>query len=113
MEEEEAIPIQPEIASARSVFIKSNVDKIHTMKAEGKTKDEIQEVCEGFAKEYPTLFKMMFSDSYNMGSLKTMITMLEKMGTGEMTQHQASVVVGQRLHDVYIKPRIPNMERKE
>jgi hypothetical protein len=39
--------------------------------------------------------------------------MLEKMGSEELTQHQASVIVGQRLHDVYIKPRIPEMERKD
>jgi len=25
-----------------------------------------------------------------------------------MSQHQASVVVGQRLHDIYIKPKMSN-----
>jgi hypothetical protein len=42
----------------------------------------------------------------NDPSLRTMISMLEKMGTGELSQHQASVIVGQRLHDKFIKPAL-------
>jgi hypothetical protein len=32
--------------------------------------------------------------------------MLERMGRNEITQDQASGVVGQRLYDKYIKPNI-------
>jgi hypothetical protein len=35
------------------------------------------------------------------------------MGEAQLSQHQASVIVGQRLHDVFIKPKMPDMERKE
>ena len=35
-----------------------------------------------------------------------MLAMLERMGTGDMTQDQASVIVGQRLYDTFIKPNI-------
>jgi hypothetical protein len=84
------------------------------MKAEGKSKEEIQRECAPFVTDYPSLFKMvMKTDGYNEGSLKTMLAMLERMGSGELTQHQASVIVGQRLHDVYIKPKVPDMEVKE
>ena len=35
-----------------------------------------------------------------------MLFMLEKMGSGEMSQHQASVVIGQKLHDKFIQPAL-------
>ena len=35
-----------------------------------------------------------------------MLGALERMGTGHITQHQASVAVGQQLHDTYIKPML-------
>lgn len=112
--EEPAIPLEPSVAAARSAFIKSNIAKVNALKASGKNRSEIEEAVPRFAEDYPALFKLLMNtDSNNEGSLKTMITMLEKMGSGELTQHQASVIVGQRLHDIYIKPRIPEMERKE
>lgn len=109
--EEEAIPLEPGIARARSDYINSNINKIIKLKEEGKNKEEIQEMFERFIVDYPTLFKMVMSPNYNEGSLKTMMAMLEKMGSGELTQHQASVIVGQRLHDVYIKPKVDEIER--
>ena len=109
--EEEAIPLEPGVARARSDYINSNIDKIIKLKQEGKSKEEIQEMFERFIVDYPTLFKMVMSPNYNEGSLKTMMAMLEKMGSGELTQHQASVIVGQRLHDVYIKPKVDEIER--
>ena len=35
-----------------------------------------------------------------------MLSMLEKMGSSELSQHQASVIVGQRLYDNYVKPAV-------
>uniref|UniRef100_A0A6C0KPW5 Uncharacterized protein n=1 Tax=viral metagenome TaxID=1070528 RepID=A0A6C0KPW5_9ZZZZ len=113
-DEEPAIPLEPAVARARSAFIRSNLDKIIAMKAQGKSKEDIEAEVPRFSVDYPSLFKMvMKTDGYNEGSLKTMLAMLEKMGSGEFTQHQASVIVGQRLHDVYIKPKVPDMERKD
>jgi hypothetical protein len=109
--EEEAIPLEPGVARTRSDYIKSNLDKMIKLKQEGKTKEEIQEMFERFIVDYPSLFKMVMSPNYNEGSLKTMMAMLERMGSGELTQHQASVIVGQRLHDVYIKPKVDEIER--
>ena len=113
-EEEPAIPIEPDVAKARSVYIKAKIDRLKEMKAQGKTPLEIEEELSRFSEDYPALFKMLMKpEGYNESSLKTMIALLERMGTGDMTQHQASVVVGQRLHDVYIKPKMPDMERKD
>jgi hypothetical protein len=112
--EEEAIPIEPEVAKARTVYVKAQIERLKAMKEEGKTQAEIEQELSRFSQDYPGLFKMLMrSETYNDASLRTMLALLERMGSGEMTQHQASVVVGQRLHDVYIKPRMPDMERKD
>lgn len=113
-EEEPAIPIEPDVAKARATYVKAQVERVKAMKEAGKTAEEIKAEVSRFAEDYPALFKMlMSSENFNEASLKTMLALLERMGTGEMTQHQASVVVGQRLHDVYIKPKMPDMERTE
>jgi hypothetical protein len=53
---------------------------------------------------------MLNKDVYDEAAVRTMLYMLEKMGTGELSQHQASVIVGQRLHDTYIKPTVDALD---
>jgi hypothetical protein len=109
-EEPPAPPLEPAIAKARAAYVKSNVEKVKTLKEQGKSKEEIQEEVARFAADYPALFKMLMNtENYNEGSLRTMLAMLERMGSGQLTQDQASVIVGQRLHDVYIKPKIDGL----
>jgi bacterioferritin (cytochrome b1) len=113
-EEEPAVPIEPDVAKARATYVKAQVEKVKAMKEAGKSAEEIKAEVSRFAEDYPALFKMlMSSETFNEASLKTMLALLERMGTGEMSQHQASVVVGQRLHNVYIKPKMPDMERTD
>jgi hypothetical protein len=113
--EEPAVPIEPDIAKARATYVKAQVEKVKALKEAGVlSAEEIKAEVSRFAEDYPALFKMlMSSENFNEASLKTMLALLERMGTGEMSQHQASVIVGQRLHDVYIKPKMPDMERTD
>ena len=106
--EEPVIPIEPDVAKARAAYIRATVAKVQALRSEGSSLDAIHEATGTFSKQYPGLFKMLMSDSYNDASLRTMLTLLDKMGTGNLSQHQASVVVGQRLHDIYIKPKMSN-----
>ena len=109
--EEPAIPLDPSVAKARAAYVKDNVNKILALKQEGKSDFEIREEHERFSKDYPQLFKMLMNGvGLNDPSLRTMLSMLEKMGTGELSQHQASVIVGQRLHDKYIKPSLDTLD---
>ena len=105
--EEPSIPLEPEVAAARSKFIKESIEKVKVLKADGKTQEEIAKSVPVFARDYPSLYKMLFKiDISNEAALRTMLAMLERMGTSEMTEDQASGVVGQRLYDTYIKPYI-------
>ena len=108
--EEPAIPIEPDIAKARATYLKDTVTKVKELKAMGKTTEEIQSETGNFSSQYPALFKMLNKDIYDEAAIRTMLYMLEKMGTGELSQHQASVIVGQRLHDTYIKPKVDELD---
>jgi hypothetical protein len=105
--EEPAIPLEPSVAHARNIFIREQIAKVKELKNEGKAIDVIKEEVPRFAEDYPQLFKMLVSnEGYNEATLRTMLSMLEKMGTNELSQHQASVIVGQRLFDNYVKPAV-------
>ncbi len=108
-DEEPAVPIDPAVAAARSVFIKSKIEIVKAQKAQGKLMGEVEQDprLTEFVERYPALFKMLFKiDINNEAALRTMLALLERMGSGQMTQDQASVVVGQRLYDTYIKNKI-------
>lgn len=105
-EEEPAIPLEPAVAKARSAFIRNSYEKIKKLQAEGKSLDEIKKEVNSFFVNYPAAFKMITTPNFNEASFQVMLAMLERMGKGEMTQDQASGVVGQRLYNTYIKPNI-------
>lgn len=108
-EEEPAVPIEPAVAAARTRYVKAKIEIVKGLKGDGMTQAEAQEHAEvkDFAEKYPALFKMLFKiDINNEASLRTMLAMLERMGTGDMSQDQASTVVGQRLYDTFIKTKI-------
>lgn len=106
-QEEPAVPLEPGVAKARAAYVRNQVQKVQDMKAAGKSETDIREEVSRFAADYPTLFKkLLATDDPNDSSLRTMLVMLERMGSGDLTQHQASIIVGQRLHDMYIKPKL-------
>lgn len=93
----------------RAQYIRDSLDLIETYQKEGFTTEQIKEKVPTFARDYKNLFEMVTQPGgYNKQSLKTMLVMLDRMGSGELSQHQASVIVGQRLADTYIKPSLPS-----
>ncbi len=92
----------------RARYVRDTIALIEQYQSEGFTTEQIKEKVPTFVQQYKNLFEMItMPGGYNKQSLKTMLVMLDKMGTGELTQHQASVIVGQRLADTYIKPNLP------
>jgi hypothetical protein len=91
----------------RAQYVRDSIALIEVYQQQGLTTVEIKEKVPTFVRDYKNLFEMVTQPGgYNKQSLKTMLAMLDKMGTGELTQHQASVIVGQRLADTYIKPSV-------
>jgi len=94
-------------ATERSANIRMHVKQITRMVTEGRSKDDIKEVFPVFVEEYPGLFEMLLRpDGFDEKSLALMIAMLDKMGNGKASQHEASIQVGQYLLNSYVKPQI-------
>jgi hypothetical protein len=78
---------------------------VATLKADGRTVAEIEEQLPEFKRDYPYLFEMIAeNDTYDEANLNTMLSMLERMGNGNLNHHQATVIVGERLASKYIQP---------
>jgi hypothetical protein len=91
-------------AAARSLNVKQTVDHILRWKAEGKNAQEIEQLIPTFVQEYPTLFHKVIEPGVDMNMLKSMLALLDRMGQNNLSQHQASVIVGQRLAEKFIRP---------
>jgi hypothetical protein len=105
--EEPAVPLTPAQARTRHAYVMREIDTIRRCLRERKSPEEIQEACPEFAKQFPKLFeKLTNGEEYNESSLRTLLVMLERMGSGQLSQHEASQIVGQRMVDTYIKPKL-------
>jgi hypothetical protein len=89
--------------------VRKSIQQIKAMKAStvGYSKDDIKSGFPEFAEQYPGLFEMVMKPSYDEKSLSLMINMLDKMGAGQTSQHQASIKVGQHLMNEYVNPVLP------
>jgi hypothetical protein len=97
-------PISVELARTRTSYVRTMITKIERYLKDGKTKDEIEQMphVPKFKKEYTALYNMIMTPGYDKQMLYTMLALLEKMGRAEMSQHDASVIIGQRLFDKHI-----------
>lgn len=56
--------------------------------------------------EFPRIFEMLLTRTYPRETLDMMLKNLEKMESGSLSQHDASVAVGTVLVDTYVKPQL-------
>jgi hypothetical protein len=91
-------------AKERIEFVKKMIGLVRIYKGERLSKGEIQERVPEFARDYPHLFNMVMDSSdseFDKQNLAMMLGLLEKMNSGALSQHQASVIVGDRLLKKY------------
>lgn len=89
----------------RAQYIRSMIRDIPKWLAEGDTEDTLKQRIPDFVESYPELFKKLVQQR-DMTPLHNMLTMLDRMGEGRMSQHQASIAVGKKLVDRYITPQL-------
>jgi len=89
----------------RAAYVRARVDEIRRLIALGQNDVQIKEALGSFVTSYPTLFQYAVRTDFDVKQFEMMIGMLDKMGAG-MSQHQASIAVGQHLVDKYVKPMI-------
>jgi hypothetical protein len=92
---------------ARALYVRDMIREITAQVAAGKGADEIKtNPSHGtFATAYPELFKKVI-EKQDLSHLGVMLNALDKMETGALSQHQASILVGQRLVDKFVKPQL-------
>ncbi len=94
-------------ATERSAMIRTHVAQIRRMMAQGKTRDDIKLLFPDFVENYKLLFEMLTRpEGYDERALSMMITMLDKMGSGRLSQHEASVKVGEQLLQKFVMPQV-------
>jgi short-subunit dehydrogenase involved in D-alanine esterification of teichoic acids len=98
-------------ATERSNFVKEHVEKITKMLKDRHSLDDIKSVFPEFCEQYPNILEMITRPGgYDQRSLDLMLRLLEKMGQGVKSQHEASIHVGQHLLDSYVKPQLDSTE---
>jgi hypothetical protein len=98
-------------ATERSAFIRDHVQKVGKMLNDRHSLDDVKAVFPEFCEQYPNILEMITRpEGYDHKSLNLMINMLEKMGQGKASQHEASIQVGQHLLNAYVKPQLDSTE---
>jgi hypothetical protein len=92
---------------ARANYIRDMIRDLSAQVAAGKSATDIKAIptLGTFAKDYPELFKKVM-EKQDLSHLGVMLSALDKMETGSLSQHQASILVGQRLVDKFVKPQL-------
>jgi hypothetical protein len=89
----------------RITYIRDHVRNIQHEMAQGEHVNSITARHADFARDYKELFKKVVQKE-DLGPLNTMFGALEKMSQGSLSQHEASVIVGQKLVDKFVKPQL-------
>jgi hypothetical protein len=88
-------------ATERSMTVKQNILTMVEMIRAGQTEEQIRKELAPFVEKYPELFKKVLSND-DLTPLQNMINLMDRMAAGSLSQHDASVIVGQGLAKAYI-----------
>ena len=91
-------------AKERAIYIRAMVERARDFLAAGRSIEDIKTLLPEFARDYPHLFETVTGPDFDPSTLQTMLVMLDRMGGGSLNHHQASVIVGKRLAQKYIRP---------
>jgi hypothetical protein len=89
----------------RATYIRMMIRDISEWVASGEPENSIRQRAPEFVEQYPELFKKLLAKQ-DLGPMQSMLTMLDRMADGSLSQHQASVIVGKKLVDRYVTPQL-------
>jgi len=89
--------------ATRASLIREKVGTIELLRRKGLNDKQLEKHVDlsDFVEKYPELFKKIISGE-DISMLRNMLDMLDKMGSGNISQHNASVVIGKELASRYI-----------
>ena len=102
--EAEARPLEYD-PNERSRYVRQHLQDIALWMSQGDSEDAIRQRVPDFVEKYPELFRKIIQKQ-DLSPIKSMLAMLDRMGEGRLSQHQASIIVGQKLVDRYVTPQL-------
>lgn len=109
MEEAASRPLEYD-PTTRALYVRTMVRDITHMIQMGETEESIRSKVPEFIEQYPELFKKMIKKE-DLTPIFEMLRLLDNMGTGKLSQHQASVVVGKSLVDRFVTPQLKGTKK--
>jgi hypothetical protein len=89
----------------RAALIRRMLDEIPAAMRREKRESVLKEQFKDFSEYYPELFKKILAKE-DLTPMRVMLAMLDRMADGSINQHQASVIVGERLVEKFVKPQL-------
>ena len=96
--------------SERAQFIRTTLNKLTQWLNEDVPEDEIRKRAPDFVEQYPELFKKIIQRQ-DLTPIQTMLQLLDKMALGHLSQHQASIHIGQKLVDTFVTPQLASPKK--
>jgi hypothetical protein len=91
--------------NSRARYIRTMLQDIALWMTQGDSEEIIKNRVPDFVEKYPELFKKIINRQ-DLSPIQSMLSMLDRMGEGNMSQHQASVIIGKKLVDRYVTPQL-------
>ena len=91
--------------STRATYVRTMIQSISTWVGRGDSEESIKKRAGEFIEQYPELFKKLIQRQ-DLTPIQNMLTMLDRMADGNISQHQASIMVGKKLVDRYVTPQL-------
>ena len=85
----------------RASYVRRMVQDIALWMSQGDSEEVIRGRVPDFIEKYPELFKKIINRN-DLSPIQTMLTMLDKMASSNVTQHEASINVGTHLKNKFI-----------
>ena len=100
-----SLPDSKAISDAKSRQLTFNPHDITSSISENKSEEDIRKQFAEFIELYPELFKKIINKN-DLSLIQNMLAMLDSMGDGKLSQHEASVIIGKNLVDKYVTPQL-------
>ena len=89
-------------AKERTEFLKTAFTQVMELQNTGASVAEIRTAVPILAERFPELFKKITTPGADLTPLHQMMNMLQKIGDGEVSHHNASIKIGAELASKYI-----------
>jgi len=105
------VAVTEEVVEPRSQRVRRMIQEID-IALETQTPLQISTQYAEWQKEFPKIFEMLLTTTYDRDIMSKLIENFERVERGSKSQHEASVAVGTLLVDRIVKPQLAAANKK-